>query len=197
MKKILVNEAAKHEEDTSSPFRGLGGIEYFDFEEDFVEENVRCIPMIVRFKMDAAGIKLKLSEWSKFKRDERIAMALMNCKTTGEITQYKQYLAGLIKQYTGEAATELTINEQPDWAKLNAIPALLQEKASEFGWQISIHQWQGLTNLQRFALTKLYRPGHENKNFPKAMKEFGLLNREQNDEVSDTTTADGSTKAGK
>ncbi|WP_353849846.1 nitrate reductase associated protein, partial [Hydrotalea sp.] len=31
-------------------------IEYFQFEEDFVEENVRCIPMIVRFKMDAVGI---------------------------------------------------------------------------------------------------------------------------------------------
>ena len=38
------------------------GKEGFVFEEDFVEENVRCIPMTVRFKMDAAGIKLKLAE---------------------------------------------------------------------------------------------------------------------------------------
>jgi hypothetical protein len=39
---------------------------------------------------------------------------------------------------------------------------------------ISLTQWRGLTVLQRFALLKLTRPGHENKNFSKAMKEFGL-----------------------
>ena len=31
-----------------------------------MENNMRCIPMIIRFKMDMAGIKLKLSEWKKF-----------------------------------------------------------------------------------------------------------------------------------
>ena len=47
-----------------SVFKDMAGIEYFNFEEDFVEKNIRCIPMIVRFKMDKAGIKLKLAEWS-------------------------------------------------------------------------------------------------------------------------------------
>ena len=47
------------------------GFVYFNFEEDFVENNVRCIPMIVRFKLDACGIKLKLSEWSKMVIEER------------------------------------------------------------------------------------------------------------------------------
>ena len=64
-----------------SPFKTLQGIEYFNFEEDFVEENVRCIPMIVRFKMDKAGIKLKLAEWSKFKTEEKIELAVKNCNT--------------------------------------------------------------------------------------------------------------------
>lgn len=35
---------------TPSEFKNLKGIEYFKFEEDFIEENVRCIPTIVRFK---------------------------------------------------------------------------------------------------------------------------------------------------
>ncbi|MEO6674638.1 MAG: nitrate reductase associated protein, partial [Ginsengibacter sp.] len=43
----------------------------FKFEEDFVEEGVRCIPMVVRFKLDACGIKLKLSEWSTLIFEER------------------------------------------------------------------------------------------------------------------------------
>lgn len=77
-----------------SEFKGLTGIEYFNFEEDLVEENIRCIPMIVRFKMDAAGIKLKLSEWSKFNMEERIELALKNCNSDEEAKQYNDYLAG-------------------------------------------------------------------------------------------------------
>jgi hypothetical protein len=161
--------------DKSSEFRKLAGIEYFDFEEDFIEENVRCIPMIVRFKMDAAGIKLKLSEWSKFEREERIELALKPAGNEEEAKLYNEYLADLIKKRTKAEATFLSINNEPAWANLEEIPELLQEKAKEFNWEITKAQWAGLTNLQRFALTKLYRPGHENKNFPKAMKEFGII----------------------
>jgi hypothetical protein len=157
-----------------SDFRKLAGIEYFDFEEDFVEENVRCIPMIVRFKMDAAGIKLKLSEWSRFKREERVELALKPCGNEVEAALYNSYLSGLIKKRTNAEANVLTVDKNPAWANLEEIPALLQEKANEFNWEITRKQWSELTNLQRFALTRLYRPGHENKNFPKAMKEFGL-----------------------
>lgn len=147
---------------------------YFDFEEDFIEENVRCIPMIVRFKMDAAGIKLKLSEWSKFKRNERIELAIKPCSTDDEAKLYRHYLSELIEKYTNSVPTVMEVNQQPVWADSENIPELLQQKANEFNWEITKQQWKGLTNLQRFALTKLYRPGHENKNFPKAMKEFQL-----------------------
>jgi hypothetical protein len=157
-----------------SEFHKLTGIEYFGFEEDFIEENVRCIPMVVRFKMDAAGIKLKLSEWSKFKREERIELALKPAGNEEEAKHYNKYLGDLIKKRTNAEATVLPINNQPAWANLEDIPELLQQKANEFNWEIMKRQWSGLTNLQRFALTKLYRPGHENKNFPKAMEEFGL-----------------------
>ncbi|MGB0562374.1 MAG: nitrate reductase associated protein, partial [Spirulinaceae cyanobacterium] len=39
---------------------------------------------------------------------------------------------------------------------------------------ISLTQWQALRPDQRFALIKLSRPGHENRNFLPAMQEFGL-----------------------
>jgi len=160
---------------TRPEFSALQDIEYFDFEEDFIEENVRCIPMIVRFKMDAAGIKLKLAEWSKFKRDERIQLALMPASTDEEAKWYNDYLAQLIEKYTGNKATTLTIDTNPDWANLQSIPEMLSEKAKEFDLEITKEKWQSLTNLQRFTLLKLCRPGHENKNFPKAIKEFGLV----------------------
>lgn len=157
-----------------SEFRDLAGIEYFLFEEDFIEKNIRCIPMIVRFKMDAAGIKLKLAEWAKFRPEERIELAVKKCSTNDEVAMYKDYLTRLVITRAAHPATLMEVDGNPEWSKMNEIPFSLQEKANEFGWKISIAQWASLSDLQRFALLKLKRPGHENKNFPIAMKEFGL-----------------------
>ena len=52
---------------------------YFQFEKDFMEDGIRCIPMMVRFKLDACGIKLKLKEWSKFSPDEKNMLCEMDC----------------------------------------------------------------------------------------------------------------------
>jgi hypothetical protein len=161
---------------TPSEFMSVKGIEYFDFEEDFVEDNVRCIPMVVRFKMDAAGVKLKLSEWSKFKTHERVQLALMPIANTSEVYLYRQFLISLIIGYTGNPATSMATEPEPAWSNRQQIPKMLIEKAMEHQLILSIAQWAQLTDIQRFALLKLCRPGHENKNFPKAVQEFGLMN---------------------
>ena len=158
-----------------SEFLKLDGIEYFQFEEEFMENNMRCIPMIIRCKMDMAGIKLKLSEWKKFSTEERIELALMSCGFNEASEQYARYLAGLIKKHTGRNPTTMEVNRTPTWKDLHSIPGTLIEKLKEFDWGLSIVQWTYLTDLQRFALLKLCRPGHENQNFPKAMKEFDLV----------------------
>ncbi len=49
--------------------------QYFRFEEDFVEDGVCRIPMTVRFKLDACGIKLKLEHWTRFTPKERGRLA--------------------------------------------------------------------------------------------------------------------------
>lgn len=157
-----------------SEFSDLKGIEYFQFEEDFVETNIRCIPMIVRFKMDAVGIKLKLSEWSKFKVDERIELALLSCSDAEEMNQYNNYLRALIKKYTANEATTLEIDKDPEWANTDVVPQTLSDRLKKFDCLLSSDKWRSLTHLQRFALLKLLKEGHENKNFPKAIREFEL-----------------------
>ena len=146
----------------------------FNFENDFIEDNVRCIPMLVRFKLDAVGIKLKLSEWSRFTASERNQLMFQACATEAQMLIYKSYLQKLVSRHTGGYAAPLVIDKSPAWAKEDQVPAALQLKAAEYNWNISTAKWKGLTKLQRFALLKLQRPGHENKNFPRAMEEFGL-----------------------
>lgn len=149
-------------------------VEYFRFEEDFMDDNIRCIPMIVRFKLDACGIKLKLKEWSKMTVQEREQLAERPVDSSTNKNEYHDFVRKLIYRHTGEDATPLTVDVNPAWSLTEQLPQALQQKLRETGLQLSLNQWCGLSTLQRFALVKLSRPGHENKNFPRAMKEFGL-----------------------
>ena len=150
-------------------------VESFLFEEDFMEDNIRCIPMIVRIKLDECGIKLKLSEWSKFTIEERSFLAEFRFASNLDIATYRNYLQDLIFSRTKREATELAIEAHPSWSILHQIPESIMQRMNEYNWDLSLSQWQGLSKLQRFALVKLSRPSHENRNFPKAVREFGLV----------------------
>ncbi|WP_204103305.1 MULTISPECIES: nitrate reductase associated protein [Spirulina sp. CCY15215] len=146
----------------------------FKFEADFVE-SLRCIPMQVRMKLDTCGIKLKLTHWHQFNRKERESLVIMPCTTEEEVKTYGECLQRLVIQYTGKPASELAIAENPPWLNETKIPETVREKATEMNVSLSLQQWQKLTPDRRFALIKLSRPSHENKNFLPAMKEFQLL----------------------
>ncbi len=146
---------------------------FFQFEADFVD-SLRCIPMQVRFKLDTCGIKLKLADWNYFSETERQEVVLQPCTSSAEIEAYRQTLQSFVQKYTGSTAKDLPIDANPEWMGSNHIPVNLQEKAQEVGVNLTVQQWQALTPLQRFALIKLSRPSHENKNFVPALQEFNL-----------------------
>ncbi|TAF04608.1 MAG: nitrate reductase associated protein [Nostocales cyanobacterium] len=148
--------------------------EYFNFETDFVD-SLRCIPMQVRCKLDTCGIKLRLSDWNQMTTLQRISLVELPCSTPTEIQSYQEYLQKLILKITGTPATTLLIEPHPPWIDSQTIPPVLQQKAQEIGVTITLQVWGRLTPLQRFALLKLSRPGHENQNFPKALAEFNLI----------------------
>ena len=153
-------------------------IEFFRFEEDFVEDNLRCIPMIVRLKLDTVGIKLPLKAWSCFKENERIRLALDPCETETNISNYKKLILELAKNHSIQDLGTLRTGEETGWDNPEKIPESIREKFSLIRQQITKSQWRSLSTLQRFALVKLSRPGHESKNFEKALEEFGLFNKE-------------------
>lgn len=148
---------------------------YFQFEEDFVA-SLRCIPMVVRYKLDTCGVKLKLSHWNQFNLEDRQALAEKPCEIPEEIQEYKAWLQALVIEYTQNPAGELPIDPHPPWTDISQIPESVQEKAQTMGVSLTLEQWANLTALQRFALIKLSRPSHENHNFLPAMKEFNLVN---------------------
>lgn len=125
-------------------------------------------------KLDTCGVKLKLHHWYEFTQQERQALVEMPCTTQAEIDDYRDYLQNLVIQHTGELAQELAVDPHPPWQNAAVIPTNVLEKSQGFNVEITQATWEGLSPLQRFALIKLSRPSHENKNFLPALKEFEL-----------------------
>ncbi len=148
--------------------------DFFEFESDFVD-SLRCIPMQVRLKLDTCGVKLKLHHWHQFSQTERESLVIKPCTTSDEALAYKKSLQELVLAKTGEYAKELEIMANPPWTNKEEIPTQVKEKSLEFNLDLTVNQWQKLTDLQRFALIKLSKAGHENRNFLPALKEFKLI----------------------
>ncbi len=148
---------------------------YFEFEADFVD-SLRCIPMIVRLKLDTCGVKLKLAEWNRFTQLECQQLVDLPCDRDSEIATYRDYVSQLIFEHTGHEASLLSIDPHPPWSNTLEIPESVGIKAAEESVSIDLSKWANLTTIQRFALIKLTRSQHENNNFLPAIKEFGLLN---------------------
>ncbi len=144
---------------------------YFQFEADFVA-SLRCIPMQVRYKLDTCGVKLKLHHWHQLSTEERQQLVDLPCETDAAIAHYRDHLQALIVQHTGSPASLLSVESAPPWFNDTQLPPAVQTKLADTSCTLSLQQWQALSPLQRFALIKLSRSGHENRNFVPALHEF-------------------------
>ncbi|HEY9625375.1 MAG TPA: nitrate reductase associated protein [Crinalium sp.] len=147
---------------------------FFQFEDDFVE-SLRCIPMVVRYKLDTCGVKLKLNHWNQLAQDERLTLVELPCETETEIQAYRSFIHSVVEKHGSDRPSDLPIAAHPEWRDATTIPDSVAEKARSLDQPITLEQWQALAPLQRFALIKLSRSNHENKNFLPALKEFHLI----------------------
>jgi len=144
-------------------------VQFFDFEAAFVK-SLRCVPMIVRYKLDACGIKLSLRAWKQFSLSTRARLVTMKVASLDEVQAYRLFLSQAIRD-VGEFVIPMEGEVPPAWADPACIPDAVARKAKEHDVKID---WAMLQPLQRFALVKLTRSGHENENFVPALREFGL-----------------------
>lgn len=144
---------------------------YFQFEADFVD-SLRCIPMAVRYKLDTCGVKLKLQHWHQFSLEARQSLLELPCATNDEIMDYRSYLQALVHNYTGELPGDVAVEDFPEWQQGEVIPESVQTQSQKTQSNLTLEQWGKLSPLERFALIKLSRSHHENKNFRPALQEF-------------------------
>lgn len=145
----------------------------FGFEADFTVD-LRCIPMAVRRKLDLAGIKLKLQHWGELAETER-ADLLAWPDDPAAIDALREHLLLRTADLPPGPAAELPRADREPWQLGQEPPAALLASCTQLGLALRPGGWQELDELQRFALVKLSHPGHEHRNLPRALAEFGLL----------------------
>ena len=130
--------------------------------------------MVVRFKLDLCGVKLSLKAWSRFSHETRARLAADPTSTPKEIDAYGQRVVTAIRE-AELPVSMIAVDVAPAWLEKNAVHPAVETKVAELGLAApSSSRWQALSDLQRFALIKLTRGGHENANFLPAMVEFDM-----------------------
>ncbi|MCY4055460.1 MAG: nitrate reductase associated protein [Cyanobacteria bacterium MAG CAR4_bin_6] len=143
----------------------------FAFEADFMG-SWRCIPLCVRRKLDLAGVKLKLRHWLALDHQER--QRLVDWLDGPDDLRA---LAAHLKQRTAAMADgpvgALPIPRTPPWRQAQP-PETVAAALQPMGRAMDCDQWRRLSELERFALCKLARPGHDHHNLVHALAEFNL-----------------------
>lgn len=145
----------------------------FGFEADFTAD-LRCIPMAVRRKLDLAGVKLRLSHWHELSEPERQQL-LAWPDAAAELTAMRQWLLERTAAMAEGQAGLLEPAVAAAWQQAELLPPLLADSCRQLGLTPPQQAWRQLDELERFALVKLSHPGHEHRNLPRALAEFGLL----------------------
>lgn len=144
----------------------------FAFESDFAG-SLRCIPMAVRLKLDLVGIKLSLRQWSQLQQEQRAELLETDC---AEVLEAYRKLVEAMLVSTGGKIERIDAADGAVWSEFADVPEVVVQQAADKNVPAPTPaQWRRLTDVQRFALIKLTRPGHENENFVPAMQEFGVL----------------------
>jgi hypothetical protein len=130
--------------------------------------------MAVRRKLDLAGIKLKLQHWSELDEAER-AELLAWADDDAAIEALRQHLMTRSAALSAGQAKDLPRPDAEPWQQATQLPDVLAASCAQLSLELRSGGWRELTELQRFALVKLSHPGHEHRNLPRALAEFGLL----------------------
>jgi len=144
----------------------------FAFEGDF-QTDLRCIPMLVRHRLDECGIKLSLKDWVKL--GPQFRAVVLESAGKAKLQKFEDEVENLVGRRTGAPPARCDIDPAPAWANVKKIPDEVTAKAAAEGVVITPAQWAALAPLQRFALYKLSRSSHKNENFGPACREFGLV----------------------
>ncbi len=131
------------------------------------------IPLRVRYKLDCAGMRLRLSHWQAMTHDEKMQLLQLPVVTAEEQGAYRDALIRIADRLGGAVLTEEPMTGDEGWRITHAWPDVLVRQCEAQHLPLPpISQWQRLIEADRHALFVLARSKYSQKEFVAAMAMF-------------------------
>jgi hypothetical protein len=146
-------------------------IRQFNFEDE-IHQNLGCVPMAVRRKLDRAGIKISLVQWQALGYGERLALCHLPVASGEECEALRIFTDEAVTAQCGSGAKPLPEASRASAEPPDHPPARLVEHARAEGFTLNQPAWDRMDGDERYALIKLgdiEKPSH---NLPAALAEF-------------------------
>jgi hypothetical protein len=144
----------------------------FAFELDLYP-SMRCIPMVVRYKLDMVGLKVSLKVWNALPLDRRQELLYAwPVETAAERSRLREALCHWLQAVSNEPLREVVLEEPSPWQEGTPPGTAVREQGERCRPPLTIEEWGSLERLERFALVKLASSKHERGRFAAALAEF-------------------------
>ena len=130
------------------------------------------IPLRVRYKLDCAGIRLRLAQWQALTHDEKTQLLQLSIATPEEQDAYRDALFRMVDRLGGAAVEEPMTGEE-GWRTTQGWPDVVVGQCEAQDLLLPpLSKWQSLIEADRHALFVLARSNHSQTEFVAAMAMF-------------------------
>jgi hypothetical protein len=146
-------------------------IRRFNFEDE-IHQDLGCVPMAMRRKLDRVGIKISLAQWQALGLGERLALCHLPVESTDECDAVRIFASEAVEARSGSCVKPLPEASRASAEPPPHPPARLIEHARVEGFTLNQPAWDQLDSDQRYALIKLGDTATPSHNLPAALAEF-------------------------
>lgn len=146
-------------------------IRRFQFEAD-VFQDLSCVPMAVRRKLDRVGLKVGLDQWKALDPGERLAICHLPADSREECDVVDTFVREAVRRHSGVEPKPLNSEQRAGAEPPGEVPAQLVERAREAGVTLGSYEWSRLDDDERYALIKLGAGTNVSHNLRAALEEI-------------------------
>jgi hypothetical protein len=143
----------------------------FGFEQSFADD-LRFMPLSIRYRLDLAGLKLKLEDWLRIPMGSRERLLRMPVGGEKEVASFREEMLGIAATNGCRVPADVMPLGREAWEGKGGIPDKVREACGRIGAEAVREEWERLPDFRRYALYKLACSEREPGAFAAAHREI-------------------------
>jgi hypothetical protein len=146
-------------------------ISFFGYEEEY-KDDLRFIPMRMRYRLDLAGLKIGLEAWQRLPLQDRLSLSAAPVATATEADGFRKRVNAALKACTALEAAETAPVDPAAWGNAVYAPESVRTACVAAGLRFDESAWKRMTDFQRYALLKLSASSRQPEAFARTWREI-------------------------